>query len=154
MRPRPQWRKPYRCYPKGAGPGIHAALVAKRTAFGDFSLGSGRRQCVSIAKGSGERCKRDAVQGAARCKTHKGIAPAIRNLRRERGACVQRASKGVFARRALCAIAFGPTPNPDLSSKRGPTSLGRLYEAYQNRAYAPDFYKELLLICQNQTSEN
>ena len=149
-RPRPQWRKAYRNYPRGAGPGIHDAMKAKRTAFGDFSPGTGRRQCVSISKGSGERCRRDAVQGADQCLTHKGISPALLRLRRERGDCVQRVSTGHLVRAALCKIAFSPPPDgfPQGRTARGAVSLGRLREAYLNRAYAPDFYKEMLLICQ------
>ena len=152
MRPRPQWRKPYLNYPKGGGPGLNALFVARRTAFGDFSPGSGRRQCVSIAKHSGERCRRDAVQGAAQCRVHKGISPALAKLRRERGAHVQRLDISATARRALCAIAFDAAPEGFSGKACGATARGRLYEAYRNRAYAPDVYR--LYLCQSKTSEN
>jgi len=146
-RPRPQWRKPYKNYPRGAGPGIHDAMKAKRTAFGDFSPGTGRRQCVSISKGSGERCRRDAVQGADQCKTHKGISIALRRLRRDLGPHVQRVDRGAMAKRALCSIAFGEAPEGfslDGWTGGGAASLGRLIEAYRNRASAPEFYRECL----------
>jgi hypothetical protein len=148
MRPRPQWRKPYRTYPKGGGPGVHAAFVAKRTAFGDFSPGSGRRQCVSIAKHTGERCRRDAVQGANQCRTHKGISPALYKLRQERGPHVQRLDTGATARRALCAIAFDAAPDGFSGEAPNATARGRLYEAFRNRAYAPDVYR--LYLCQTK----
>jgi hypothetical protein len=48
-------------------------MLAKRTKFGDFSPGSGRRQCIAIARSTGQRCRRDAVQGSQRCRSHGGV---------------------------------------------------------------------------------
>ena len=52
-------------------------MRARRSSFGDFSEGSGRVQCGAIAKMTGERCRKDAIGGTARCKAHKGIAAAL-----------------------------------------------------------------------------
>ncbi len=151
-RPRPSWRAPFIRYPKGAGPGAHAAFLAKRTAFNDFSPGSGRRQCVAIAKGSGDRCRNNAVQGAERCRTHKGIAPAIRNLKRDHGADkVRRLVHKHKAREALFAIGLKPAPE-GLEVKANAVQgvkRGRLFEAYRNRAYAPGMFQEIFLQCQS-----
>jgi hypothetical protein len=60
-----------------------SAMVAKRSSFGDFTPGNGRTRCVATSKQSGERCKRDAIGGEIRCRTHGGIGPAIRKARRD-----------------------------------------------------------------------
>jgi hypothetical protein len=124
-------------------------MLARRTAFGDFSPGSGRRQCVSIAKSTGERCKRDAVNGADHCRTHRGVRTALARLKRRLGDKAQRVDNGAQARRALCAIVFQGAPGGLKLERngRGAPSLGRLFEAYRNRASAPDEYQKALSNC-------
>ena len=85
------------------------AMVARRSSFGDFSEGTGRRQCVALSKRSGERCRCDAIGGELRCKTHGGVSPAVRNAMREaklKGQIVRRSSdKSLLTQmrlRALC----------------------------------------------------
>ena len=83
MRYRPSWEaKRKRGFKHGRG--APQAMLAKRTSFGDFSEGTGRRQCVALSKRSGERCRRDAVGGELRCRTHWGVSPAVRNAMRVR----------------------------------------------------------------------
>jgi hypothetical protein len=57
-------------------------MLARRSSFGDFSEGTGRRQCAAMSRQSGERCRRDAIGGEARCRTHGGVSPAVRNAKR------------------------------------------------------------------------
>jgi hypothetical protein len=71
---RPSWRLPLvRTGRKNATfpPGF------KRSQFGDGH--PSRRQCKATAKGTGERCRRDALQGADRCGSHSGHLQAYRN---------------------------------------------------------------------------
>jgi hypothetical protein len=120
-------------------------MKARRSSFGDFSEGSGRRQCLAIAKSTGARCGRDAVQGAKRCRVHKGISEA-RNV----DPSLRRVDMGAKAREALARIGFGSVPEGlDIGeTERGIVARARLYEAYLNRAYAPEEYRKALLICQ------
>lgn len=69
---RPSWLPPRTCYPKGPDcPAVMGPLMlSRRSSFGDFSPGTGRRQCVALSKGSGARCRNDAVQGCERCRFH------------------------------------------------------------------------------------
>lgn len=41
-------------------------------------------QCHATSKGSGERCKRQAIAGAAVCRVHGGAAPQVRAKAQER----------------------------------------------------------------------
>jgi hypothetical protein len=127
-------------------------MKAKRTPFNDFSPESGRRQCVSIAKMTGKRCGCAAIPGADRCRVHKGISPAIRNLRRDSDRPIHRATNDLVARMTLCAVGYGPEPEGLESVLDGVhgSLRGRLIEAYQNRALCPGEYKEILLKCQNK----
>jgi hypothetical protein len=84
---------------------MHAATLARRTPFGDFSEGSGRRQCRCIARSTGERCRRDAVQGVTACQSHGGLAGAITTARK-RDPAFRRASNTTAAREALAAMAL------------------------------------------------
>jgi hypothetical protein len=119
--------------------------------LGDFSDGSGRRQCIVTAKSTGKRCGCDAVQGANRCYVHKGIRDA-RNANPE----IIRLDKGQKAREALARIGFGPPPEGlDIGeTARGIVARGRLYESYQNRQYAPKLFKEMSLACQINLTYN
>lgn len=137
MRPRPMWRAPKKRYPKGAGPGVHEAMRAKRTAFSDFSPGSGRRQCRAVARSTGEQCRRDAVQGATRCRVHKGISDALASAKRL-DPKVRRSANGGAARRALVAIAFQGPPEGVIDTGEGITALGRRIEAFRNRELDPE----------------
>lgn len=80
MRRTPYWQAAKR---KRAPTGrrIPQGMLARRTSFGDFSEGSGRVQCGAIAKMTGKRCRKDAIGGTARCKSHKGIAAAMAKAR-------------------------------------------------------------------------
>lgn len=144
-RARPKWRAPYVIGP-GNGP-ITPALLAKRTSFGDFSPGSGRVQCEAVSKSTGERCRRDAVQGVSTCRAHKGVGGAMTKLRASRPDA-RSAANGGAARKALAQIALDSAPEgaENLSSDRGLVHLGRLREAFQNRVYAPDEFRRLLCL--------
>jgi hypothetical protein len=83
---------------------------------------------------------------------HKGIASAIRNLRRDSDRPIHRAPTGFTARMTLCAIGAGREPEGlegVLDGVQG-SLRGRLIEAYQNRALCPGEYKAILLQCQNK----
>lgn len=149
MRPRPKWRAPLRSYPKGGGPGVNDAFLARRSAFGDFSPGSGRRQCRAIAKSTGEQCRCDAVQGAFVCRKHRGIASAFVNAKRK-DSRIQRSNNVGESRRTLASLAFMDTPE-GLKVERIDTQTvarGRLFEAWRNRELDPESYKAALYACQ------
>jgi len=100
-------------------------MMARRTSFGDFSEGSGRRQCVAIVKRTGERCRKDAVQGAERCASHRGKAHALIRAR-ARGEEVIPVTPGATARRLLAALALDPPEGAEgITSERGLVDLGR-----------------------------
>jgi hypothetical protein len=56
-----------------------ARLPEPRTAFGDFSPGSGRVQCIAIAR-SGQQCRKDALHGSTCCGSHGGHKIAYKSL--------------------------------------------------------------------------
>ncbi len=56
-------------------------MVARRSAFGDFTEGNGRFRCEAIAKSTGERCWKDCIRGTARCKSHGGVTAALAKAR-------------------------------------------------------------------------
>ena len=109
MRPRPEWRAPKTRHRKQPGKPVPPAMLARRSSFGDFSEGTGRRQCVAMSRQAGRRCRKDAIGGELRCKTHGGVSPAVRNAMREaklKGKTVRRSSdKSLLIQmrlRALC----------------------------------------------------
>ncbi len=107
MRKTPHWRARFTA-PGSGGAAPTGPMLAKRTSFGDFSPGSGRVRCSAMSKQSGKRCRKDAIGGELRCKTHGGIGPAIRKARRDAkfGRIVRRASDKALLDgmriRALC----------------------------------------------------
>src|SRR4029077_6281911 len=100
MRQTPHWRARFTA-PGSGGAAPIGPMLAKRTAFGDFSPGSGRTRCTAIAKMTGERCWKDAIGGTTRCKSHGGIAYAMRKVRHDRGAEAQRRDPDHHARQTL-----------------------------------------------------
>jgi hypothetical protein len=103
---------------------MHAATLARRTSFSDFSEGSGRRQCTCIARSTGERCRRDAVGGVASCPSHRGLAHAVTKAKRDPR--VVRLVNASAVRRALAvagfaAVAAGETSEPG----EGIVAIGR-----------------------------
>lgn len=96
---------------------MHAATIARRTSFGDFSPGSGRVQCRCIARSTGERCRCDAVQGVTACRSHGGLAGAVTTAKR-RDPTFKRAASDTATRRmvgaiARAAIAAGEPTDPE-----------------------------------------
>ena len=105
MRYRPSWEAKRKRGFKQPGKPVPSAMLARRSSFGDFSEGTGRRQCAAMSRQSGKRCRKDAVGGTNRCKTHGGVSWAVRKAMSE-GRTVRRASsKSVVDSmkiRALC----------------------------------------------------
>jgi len=130
-RPIPTWRAPYIRRP-GAGAGIGPAMLAKRTAFGDFSEGSGRRQCVAVAKSTGQRCGKDAVQGVDRCASHGGKAHAVRKAK-VRDPRFRPASGDGSARRGLAVLGFDAVKAGEAFPDGGIVAAGRTIEKRRNR---------------------
>jgi hypothetical protein len=120
-------------YPKGRGPRIHPAFVAKRTPFGDFSPESGRRQCVSISKQTQKRCRCAAVQGAMQCRVHGGLAVVLSVLKR-RKVKVYRAVRQGAARRLLFVAGLEAPEGCRIPDGVKGVARGRFVEAYRNRA--------------------
>jgi len=69
---RPSWLPPRINYPREASEAaiIGPLMLSRRTWLCDFSPGSGRRQCHSVTKATGKRCRNDCVQGFDRCRFH------------------------------------------------------------------------------------
>lgn len=144
MRARPKWRAPFIPYPKGGGPGVNAAMLARRTSFGDFSPASGRRQCESIARISGERCRNDCVIGASTCRVHKGIRAAYWKAKALDPRVMR--SKVQAGRRSIAALAYGHAPD-GLDMAQAPTGIiarGAFFEAFRNRELDPKTWKRML----------
>lgn len=102
---------------------MHAATLARRTSFSDFSPGSGRCQCRAIARSTGERCRRDAVQGVSCCASHRGLAVAVR-IARKRNPKI-RLVNATATRRALAAVAFAARDTAESEAGEGLLSWGR-----------------------------
>jgi len=144
MRARPMWRAPFKRYPKGGGPGVNPAMLAKRTPFNDFSPGSGRRQCERI-KANGERCRCNAVQGATTCRVHAGLGGAMRaaKLADKR---VRRSANGGQARRSLAMVALDALAEGETFDGEGVglITIGRYVEARANSKYDPETWRKML----------
>lgn len=69
--------------PGGRQPGCDAFFPGYQSRFGDGH--PSRRQCTAIARGTGQRCRCDALQGATRCRSHGGHMAAYATARREMG---------------------------------------------------------------------
>jgi hypothetical protein len=139
-RDRPNWRAP-RKQPHAGNPEDIRHALAKRTSFGDFTPGSGRRQCVSVAKGTGERCRKDCVAGRERCHMHGGtrlmqgrVKPGDVVVRRS-GARMHYASVGALEEAYSEGLprVVGSVSVDDLSAG----SRGKIIEAWRNRALDP-----------------
>ena len=116
--------------PGSGGAGPIGPMLAKRTAFGDFSPGSGRRQCSAIAKTTGARCRKDCIGGTTRCKSHGGIRYAMRKLRQKYGAKAQMRAPNHLGRRILFAAGL-KTPDGFESDAIG-IERGKQAEVFQN----------------------
>lgn len=136
---RPRWAAPKRDYPTRVDPA--PAFMVARSTFGDFSEGSGRRQCKSVARSTGERCRRDAVQGCERCGTHGGLTTIGKRLAK---LGYSAATPNRRIRRRLADLGAGEPPQgfPEASlAHLSPLRRGQLFEAFENRAWAPDAWR-------------
>jgi hypothetical protein len=68
---RPHWRLPMT---KGKG---QKAFPGYQSRFGDGH--PNRTQCNAVARTTGQRCRKDALQGAFCCQSHGGHRQAYRN---------------------------------------------------------------------------
>ena len=136
---RPSWAAPKRQYPSRIDPA--PAFMASRSGFGDFTA-PGRRQCESVARSTGERCRRDCVQGMARCKAHGGMVRHAKRLAAN-GWAPSRPARYIRARLAGLGAGEPPQGFPEASlSHLSPLRRGQLFEAFENRATAPDVWRE------------
>ena len=130
---RPSWR-----IPQGHGPAT-ASFKGYQSRFGDGH--PNRRQCVAIARATGEQCKRDAMRGASCCHKHGGYQWAARAA----GVDVTHATLR-RSRVALARIGSGDAPDGfpvDVALPLSPVARGRLFEAWRNRALAPGVWRSL-----------
>ena len=137
---RPAWAAPKRDYPTRIDPS--PAFMVARSGFGDFS-GKGRRQCIAIAKGTGERCRRDAVQACERCGTHGGLQAIGKRLARL-GYAPSKADRRI--RSAWAALGSGEPPQgfPEVSlAHLSPVRRGELFEAFENRSWNPETWNRM-----------
>jgi hypothetical protein len=130
---RPNW-----LLPRGHGPKAPdaSAMLAKRTPFGTFTPESGRRQCVAVAKATGERCGNAALRGSDHCRLHGGHRAAM--ARAPEGSVSAIAGRHAV-RQGLAKIgASEPLPPVSPVPPLSPIDRGKLVEAWRNRALAPD----------------
>jgi hypothetical protein len=85
---------------------------------------------VAIAKGSGEQCKRDALQGSARCHAHGGHLQAYRNA--PAGFISTRSGKAAV-RNALFKLQLVEPFPPGVELPRSYVERGRIIETERNR---------------------
>lgn len=99
----------------------------------------GWRRCEAIAKGSGQRCKLHALQGARHCHKHTGYSAAYVAA----GVDWSMASMRSVPRQALARIGSGEAPRDMdyVPYQASPIDRGRLYEAWWNRELAPHVWR-------------
>lgn len=143
MPARPQWRAPFKPYPKDNANRVNDAMLARRSSFGDFSPANGRRQCEATARSTGARCHNDCVRFASTCRVHKGIRAAYAKAKAFDSRVVR--SKPAPSRRALAALGFGHAPDGlDMAGiDVGPMRRGALFEAFRNRELDPETWKRM-----------
>jgi hypothetical protein len=148
-RPRPHWRAPLTNYPKGGGPGLNPTFLAKRTFFGCFAEGSGRRQCAKIAKSTGQQCRCNAVQGRTLCRHHGGTRWAMRDALAKYPHAQRSASKRAL--RAVMAEVGWTKPEgfPDRSAtgfafdRLSRSQVGEAYHCFANRHSNPKAWRDV-----------
>lgn len=134
---RPSWAAPKFDYPSRVDPA--PAFMVARSGFGDFAPGSGRRQCVAIAK-HGERCRCDAVQGSERCRVHRGMQ-SIGSRLAKLGYSPAKPERRL--RKAIAEMGAREAPEgfPEALLECSPLRRAELFEAWRNRATAPDEWR-------------
>jgi len=133
---RPSWRIPMRKV------SLDSTFPGYQSRFGDGH--PNRRQCVAVARRTGERCRHDAMQGAACCRSHGGYKHAARAA----GVSVTTATPR-HPRQAMARIGSGDAPDgfpADVALPLSPVERGRLYEAWRNRALSPGEWMQLAYI--------
>ncbi len=130
---RPSWRIPMRKVT------LDSTFPGYQSRFGDGH--PNRRQCVAVARATGQRCRLDALHGAACCHKHGGH----RWARRAAGVDVTQATLR-RPRKAMARIGSGNAPDGfplDVALPLSPIDRGRLFEAWRNRALSPGAWVEL-----------
>jgi hypothetical protein len=133
---RPMWRIPQLTVSTASA--ADRRFPGYQSRFGDGH--PNRRQCVAIARSTGQRCRCDALQGASHCQKHGGHRQAARAS----GVDVTQATLR-RARKVLAAIGSGDAPPgfpPDVALPLSPVERGKAYEAWRNRALAPSVWAE------------
>jgi hypothetical protein len=126
-----------------------ARFPGYQSRFGDGH--ASRRQCASVARSTGKRCRCDACQGATTCRLHGGVT----NAARVAGVTVTVATLR-RARVALARLGAGQAPDGfpvDIALPVSPIARGRLYEAWQNRALAPSTWRLALTETRNHEAK-
>lgn len=66
------------------GNGRSASFMREvRSSWTDFSEGSGRFQCIAIARSTGEQCRCNAIRNARTCKVHGGMRNLAARIAKE-----------------------------------------------------------------------
>lgn len=133
---RPMWRIPQRTASTAST--VDRRFPGYQSRFGDGH--PNRRQCVAVARSTGERCKRDPLRGASCCRVHGGYRQAARASGVDVTTATLRAVRG-----ALAAIGSGDAPPDfprDVALPVSPVERGKAYEAWRNRALAPSVWAE------------
>lgn len=138
-RHRPAYRLPLVNMPKRAGAGFEA-MIAKRTPFNDFSEGSGRRQCVAIARVTNRQCGCNAINGSDYCWHHKGRLDLDRLVKERSPKAAVWVKDGTLARRYYANIAFSEECGIEIPKHVRQSvqnervgARGRKYEAWLNK---------------------
>ena len=104
MSRRPAYRTPSTTSAGNPNPEL---LRKVRSSWTDFSEGSGRFQCIAVARSTGARCRCNAVRHARTCKVHGGMRNLAAKIAKE-GPIVAKRSKPcrAVARQYDVACAF------------------------------------------------
>lgn len=117
---RPYWRAPM-------GKGVPQAFLGYQSRYGDGH--PNRRRCVAMAR-SGERCRKDALQGATCCQVHGGHKDAYRNAPE---GFVSLRSGIAGTRKALAKLSTLERYPESMSYSLSPVERGKAIETARNR---------------------
>jgi hypothetical protein len=138
---KPAWRA--RLDGRGALPGCDAKFPGYQSRFGDGH--PNRTQCVAIARGTGVRCRNDAIQGASCCRVHGGHRHgriAAEKLHGRDRVIVTKSGKSA-RRKSLATLGVTERIPEGLPIPLSPVERGRVLEAYANRITDPKTWIEI-----------
>lgn len=118
---RPSWRVPLVVHRQ------QAEFRCTPSRFGDGH--PNRRQCQAVARSTGQRCRKDAMQGATTCASHGGHRAAYQNA----PAGFYASRRGISTvRMGLAELAATERYPPGVAWSASPVERGKRIEAARN----------------------